>query len=308
VSATDTQIPRVSVNPEASAEPAMADRRLPAVANPPIFVGGTGRSGTTILARLLGRRRDYTVIPVEARFHCAPDGLPGVLLGTQTPERFVQRVTEEWFHPPRRAARLAAFVDRDALDAALARFLECAGEDPLAAGRGLMDELFGEYARAQDRSSWVEMTPINAMWGAHQLARLYPELRFVNIIRDGRDVVSSLVGMGWMTDAIQALGWWEERMRRGHEQCRLLPAGSLLTIRFERLLVDDRERSLEQLHSFMGWDEDPAMRRFFARRMPAAGAHVGRWRTDFSGRERERLAAAYEAALTRLRAAGATTP
>jgi Sulfotransferase family len=282
--------------------------QTPPTVNPPIFVGGTGRSGTTILARLLGRRRDYTVIPVEARFHCAPNGLPGVLLGTQTPDEFARLVIDEWFHPPGQAARLAAFVERDALDAALARFLERASKDPLAAGRGLVDELFGGYARAQGRSGWVEMTPINAMWGAPQLARLFPELRFVNIIRDGRDVVSSLIAMGWMTDAIQALGWWEERMRRGHEQCRLLPGGSLLTIRFEQLLVDDREHCLEQLYSFMGWDEDPAMGRFFTRRMPADEAHMGRWKTDFSGRERDRVAAEYEAALARLRAAGVSTP
>jgi hypothetical protein len=277
-------------------------------APPPIFVGGTGRSGTTVLGRLLGRQRDYTVIPVEARFHCSPDGLPGVLTGRQSPERFAERVLEEWYHPPGRAEKLAAFVERGALDAALARFLELAAEDPIAAGRSLMKELFGDYARSQDRRGWVEMTPINAMWGAPYLLRLFPELRFVNVIRDGRDVAASLLAVGWLTDVREALGWWEERMLRGHRQLAVLPAGSLLHVRFERLLIDDRESGLQELYRFMDWEEDDAMRRFFNRRMSPTEAHVGRWETDFSGRERELVASEYAAILDRLRAAGVLLP
>lgn len=270
---------------------------------PPIFVGGTGRSGTTILARLLGRQRNYTVIPVEARFHCDPDGLPAVLDCVQTPEEFVRRVVDQWW-----VGKLAEFVERDALDVALARFLRQADDDRFAAGRELMDELFGAYARSQGRRGWVEMTPINAMWGAPHLARLYPELRFVNVIRDGRDVASSLIAVGWLADAREALAWWEERMLKGHEQCGLLPAGSLLTIRFERLLVDDREGALEELLGFLGWDEDPAVQRFFERRMLSEHAHVGRWKAHFRGREHELVTDEYASVLTRLRAAGVPAP
>jgi hypothetical protein len=275
---------------------------------PPIFVGGTGRSGTTILARLLGRQREYTVIPVEARFHCSPDGLPGVLSGRETPERFAERVFEEWFHPSDRDERLAAFIEREALQEALARFVERATDDPVAAGRSLMEKLFGDYARSQDKRGWVEMTPINAMWGAPYLLRLFPELRFVNVIRDGRDVAASLIAIGWQSDGLEGLSWWEERMLRGHRQLATLPAGSLLDVRFERLLVDDREGGLQELYRFMGWEEDDAMRRFFNRRMPPAEAHVGRWKTDFSGRERELVASEYEAILERLRAAEVPLP
>jgi hypothetical protein len=274
-----------------------------AVACPPIFVGGTGRSGTTILGRLLGKQHDYTVIPVEARFHCSPDGLPAVLSGMQTPEEFTRRVIDRWW-----VGKLAEFLERDALEEALARFLRRAHDDALLAARCLVDELFGGYARERDRSGWVEMTPINAMWGAPYLARLFPELRFLNVIRDGRDVASSLLAVGWQTDAGEALRWWEERMLRGHEQCQALPPGALLTVRFERLLRDDREGGLRELHSFMGWEEDPRVLGFFARRMSAEEAHIGRWEAQFAGSERKRVAAEYEAILERLQDAGVPTP
>src|SRR5580704_1820471 len=299
--------PELEPPPPVPALPAAAPPG-PSVPAPPIFVGGTGRSGTTVVGRLLGRQHDYTVIPVEARFHCSPDGLPSVLRGRQTPEEFAHRVLAEWFHPPGGAAKLAAFVERAPLEAALARFVVQAHDDAPGAARELIEELFGGYAHSQGRRGWVERTPINAMWGAPYLAAIFPRLRFVNVIRDGRDVAASLIRVGWAADAREALAWWEERMLRGHRQLALLPAGALLTVRFERLLVEDREGGLEELLNFMGWEEDPLMRRFFTRRMPASEAHVERWRSDFSGRERELVATEYRAALARLRAAGAITP
>jgi hypothetical protein len=41
----------------------------------PIFIGGTGRSGTTIIAKMLGRHSKIYTYPLETRFIIDPDGL-----------------------------------------------------------------------------------------------------------------------------------------------------------------------------------------------------------------------------------------
>jgi hypothetical protein len=97
-------------------------------------------------------------------------------------------------------------------------------------------------------------------------------------------------------------------MLRGHCQLALLADEAVLTVYLERLLVDERERAFQELHDFMGWEEDDSMRRFFTRRMPAEEAHVGRWQSDFYGAERARVDTEYEAILDRLRATGVTLP
>jgi Sulfotransferase family len=274
----------------------------------PIFVGGTGRSGTTIVGRLLGRHPDYEIIPVEARFHSSQDGLPAVLAGKETPETFVERVIEKWYLPPGGSPKLAAFVERGALDAALSRFLEMASVDLYAAARTLIEELFDGYARSVGKSGWVEMTPPNVLWGAPCLAQLFPELRLVHVVRDGRDVACSLVNLGWVPDIEQALRWWETRMLQAHQLCKAVPPRSLHAVSFERLMLRDRTASLRGLLDFLGWTEAPDVERFFERRMKSEDAHVGRWQTDLSGRERKYVCAEYEAILVRLRADEALVP
>jgi hypothetical protein len=274
---------------------------------PPVFVGGTGRCGTTILGRLLGSHPDYVAIPVEARFHASQDGLPGVLRGTVAPEQFARRMREHWYARPGRP-KLSTFVERDALDAALASFSERAARDPLGAARGLTDELLGGYARTVGRRGWVEMTPINSIWGAPALARLYPRMRLVNVVRDGRDVAASLIGIGWIADVREALAWWEVRMGQAHRLCRALPPGSLHSIAFERLALDDRAGALRELCDFLGWSVQPTMEHFMAEQLRPEDAHVGRWQTHLSAAQRAFLADEYPATLARLSDAGVRLP
>ena len=271
---------------------------------PPIFVGGTGRSGTTILASLLGTQREYKEIPVEAKFHAVPAGLPAVLRGADTPATLAERMRERWWNSAPDRPTLARLVDRECFDAARARFVERAAEDPVAAGRHLMQDLFGSFAQREGKRGWVEMTPSNAVY-APVLARLLPELRFVLTVRDGRDVASSMVALGWSPNFQRALRRWELVAIRGKMMCELLPAGALHVVRFEQLFVENREASYKALLRFLGWRDEPKMRRFFEERMTPERAHVGRWEADFTAAERESITAEYTAMQERLTAAPA---
>ena len=269
---------------------------------PPVFVGGTGRSGTTIIASLLGTQREYKEIPVEAKFHAVPEGLPAVLRGADTPAILVERMRERWWNAAPDRPILARLVDRECFDTARARFVEHAAEDLVAAGRQLMQDLLGSYAQREGKRGWIEMTPSNAVY-APVLAMLYPELRFVLTVRDGRDVASSMVALGWAPNFQRALRRWELVALRGKMMCELLPAGALHVVRFEQLFVQDREGSYKALLQFLGWRDERKMRRFFEERMTPERAHVGRWEADFAPAERESITAEYTAMQERLAAA-----
>jgi hypothetical protein len=60
------------------------------VMSTPVFVGGTGRSGTTILARVLGQHANFSMVPVEARFIVDRHGLIDFLKGDTSLENFLR--------------------------------------------------------------------------------------------------------------------------------------------------------------------------------------------------------------------------
>jgi len=102
---------------------------------PPVFVGGTGRSGTTVTGRLVGALEGYVVIPIELRFHTDRGGLPDVLSYRVTHERFIERLQNEWFYrelPNGETRGLHKHVDRSDLDHAIDVFRDQIHEDRVA--------------------------------------------------------------------------------------------------------------------------------------------------------------------------------
>ena len=63
-----------------------------------VFVGGTGRSGTHIVGRLLGEHAAFADVPIEARFHCNKRGLPDLLEGRVSFSGFVEKLRDFWWH------------------------------------------------------------------------------------------------------------------------------------------------------------------------------------------------------------------
>ncbi len=57
-----------------------------------VFIGGTGRSGTTVLSHLLGRHSRFCAVPIECRFHCNPKGLADVVGGRARIEEFLAKL------------------------------------------------------------------------------------------------------------------------------------------------------------------------------------------------------------------------
>ena len=76
---------------------------------------------------------------------------------------------------------------------------------------------------------------------APTLARLFPEAKFIHVVRDGRDASASRVAQtarpDLPADPTQGLEWWEERIRRDRRGARAIPPDRLLTVSLDELLM-----------------------------------------------------------------------
>jgi hypothetical protein len=274
----------------------------------PVFVGGTGRSGTTVLGELVGQHSAYHLIPHEVQFHCERRGLPGVLSGELGPRPFRERMIGHYYRRElahggvRGLHRLG--VDGDVFERAVDEFLAGDPTDVAGAAR-LVSRTLDPLCRGTGARTWVEMTPRNVVH-AGLLQRMFPHSKLLHIVRDGRDVAASVVTKWWgPDDPFDALRWWGDLLRTA--EADPAPPGYVLVVGFERLLVDDRSREYRRIREFLGIPDEPGMFAHFTEAMLPQHAHIGRWRRDIPVADHDRFGQAYREVVAGLRAEGITS-
>jgi hypothetical protein len=144
---------------------------------------------------------------------------------------------------------------------------------------------------------------------------LWPEAKFVHIIRDGRDVCLSVLNWkkaertagryaSWEEDPVTTTAlWWERKVRKAREDGAALGPGLYHETLYEDL-IDDPERECKRLCRFLGVPYDDAMIRFHEGRErvePGRGAKsawlrvtsgLRDWRTQMCAGDVERFEAA----------------
>jgi Sulfotransferase family len=280
-----------------------------------VFIGGTGRSGTHALARLLGAHPAFADVPIEARFHCNKRGMPDLLEGRITLAAYLAKLRGFWWHRVRVDGRPRGIYNlcrRRDFDAACERFESGYSTDPIAACRQLFIELLGPVAARAGKPGLVEMSSHNVK-EAQTLLRLFPGAHVIHVLRDGRDSAASVTGKTWGPQSVAAaIDWWASRLRaiehgvRGEEDGAAyeIPAERFRLVMLEDLVGAEREQAYAGLLEFLGVADEPSIRRFFEMEVNADAAHIGRWRGQLGAVGRVRVARRYARTVSALEAEG----
>jgi hypothetical protein len=111
--------------------------------------------------------------------------------------------------------------------------------------------VYAEYARSVGKSRFGDKTPPFVLH-MDLLAELFPEARFVHVIRDGRDVGLSLreAHFDAPRTVTGAARYWRDRVRRGRALGVRLSPDRYLELRYEDVVGDPRS-TLARLCSFV---------------------------------------------------------
>lgn len=114
------------------------------------------------------------------------------------------------------------------------------------------------YARRRNKPRWGDKTP-RYIEHIPLLSRLYPDARFVHLVRDGRDVALSYADVPFGPKSVtKAAQLWASRVSAGVSAGRSLPPGRYMELHYEAL-VDDSERHTRALCDFLGLEFAPEM-------------------------------------------------
>src|SRR5213078_168759 len=201
-------------------------RRREAVTPPPLLVLGVRRSGTTLLRVMLDRHSELA-IPDESYF------IP------QLADR--HRATIEVGEFADDLRRLPTLRDWDVpVDEVRARL-----RPGMRLGEAIA-AVYETYAARHGKSRWGDKTPMY-MQRLRMLERLFPDARFVHLVRDGRDAALSFLAMppGIVTETWahprtvgQFACQWQTEVAAAQALGRRVGPARYLELRYEELVAD----------------------------------------------------------------------
>ncbi len=302
----------------------------------PVFVGGTGRSGTTVIGDLLANHsRIRTSTPIEIKFLTNRSGLVDVVFGynqeiekksgkvsilnfrtyrkrkRKEKERFAKILAEfnrfiweKWWDidaPPPHGRGLISGISKGDLEDLLSRLDRELKLNRKWAARRFMGAFISKQFDAGDEIYWVETTPMNIP-EANKLQELFPNALFINMVRDPRDVIASLLTKNWgPTTPLEGLDWIEKRLLAGHEALSVINPAKKMTVALEDLAINSREQTYNKLLTFLKISDEPAMQKFFVESMTPDAATSGRWKAEIDSPE---FSAGFEEMKARLSKSG----
>ena len=110
-----------------------------------------------------------------------------------------------------------------------------------------------------DRLSEQEPAPLislNIHRNISKAAAVFPDAKFIHLLRDPRDVARSSVGMGWNGNSYFGVRHWIECEEEWDRTA--LAESQVLTVRFEELM-QDLETSLSRICAFLELEFEPTM-------------------------------------------------
>ena len=286
----------------------------------PVFVGGTGRSGTTIMGDLLGKHPEIrTSTPIEIKFLSNRLGLLDVVFGRDESQKnkkesvsifnyriyrkrklrekekqskilaeFEDQVWNKWWDidaPPPHGRGLVSGISRPVLENLLSSLRRDLKINRIWAARRFMKRFIALQDEAGSEKYWVETTPMNIRT-ADKLLKLFPNALFINMVRDPRDVIASLITKNWgPTTPMEGITWIEKRLTDGNNALKHVPAKQKITIALEDLAINQREDTYRKLANFLSISDSPKMRKFFEAELTPVKATSGRWKTEISSPE-----------------------
>jgi hypothetical protein len=237
--------PPCALTPPAIRQASPAGSRAVGRRPPMPFIVGTGRCGSTLL-RLMLDSHPALAIPDETHFIPMLARLAGE--GADLP-RLVEalRGDARWSTSGiGRETLLAGARSRSGapLEALLRTFYE------------LYAERFGKPRYGDKTPPYVYEMPL--------IRVLFPEARFVHLIRDGRDVALSMREKAWWgpKTLAETAAWWANTILGARQDAA--GASDYLEVRYEDL-VTEPETSLRQICAFLALDWDNAMLRYHER-------------------------------------------
>ncbi len=125
----------------------------------------------------------------------------------------------------------------------------------------LINAIFIEYAKSNNKKRWGDKTPFYTP-DIDILYTLFPEAKFLHLVRDGRDVIISQRNISWMSNSVPRLAEeWKWKTTICSKVGKVLGTRKYLEIKYEDLVISP-EVELKKICKFFNEEYDERILRY----------------------------------------------
>lgn len=122
--------------------------------------------------------------------------------------------------------------------------------------------LYEHISEKHGKERWADKTP-RYVSEIENIAKIFPNAKFIHVIRDGRDVCLSLLNRGWHGRSLRMMAErWSRTVRAGRTSGSKLGSEKYLEVLYEQL-VENTEPELKKICAFIREPYSPSMLEFF---------------------------------------------
>lgn len=278
----------------------------------PVFSGGTGRSGTTLVGKILSRHESvHAGNPYEIKFLTGKSGLLDLVDGVPVPptpdllkifhpinsgrrwvnlaqskkniEELERRILDDWWERPSKRGGSAGLIQGFSLSVLTSEIEELKSEykkHPLCSSRNFFYKVVKSNKFFNESEVFVDTTPTN-IERAHQISGLFENALFIHMQRGGKDTISSVLSEPWgPKKPLAAIDWWRRKLQSAKRATQQLSSSQFLNIRLEDLVADKRTETYREILNFLEISDQEQISKYFAEEVDGFRAHIGRWKSD----------------------------
>lgn len=211
---------------------------------PPGFIVGVERSGTTLLAAIINRHSQICVTP-ETKFFQYLYGYRRGLKGFQ----------KDW--PASLDSIMRKMKSTPDWQPSFNEIYQRFNNASMAPEIGeILKAIGNSIAEKRNKKLWLEKTP-NHIRYLKQIRNFFPNAPIIHIVRDGRDVAESHSRMEWQKGSyFNCLMEWKDGIQKAEEF--MVSDKQFENIRFEDL-IGDTEKTVRSICEFLGVEFEPEM-------------------------------------------------
>jgi len=243
----------------------------------PIFIGGSGRSGTSLLFKLIAREDCcYSFDYLETKFIIGVDSLLDIYNSTSHNystgraklamarfQKTMNRLKTGGVYKEKGFETL--YKKNNTYDKIVKQFIHSLQKNEVAnylpdqqviqLFRNFLGNIISNLSDYGENKRFVEKTPHNILH-LQFLFNLFPDMKFVHIVRDPRGVAYSLTKQNWGPEGFEQACYWlcnvYDAFLSQPEFNRLTSPANFLQVKLEALTGEWLKRTNRRLRSFLG--------------------------------------------------------